>query len=123
MTKTDNPILDKSFQFGLRIVKLSLYLKKKNVERVLVNQLLRSGTSIGANVEEAVGAASKKDFINKLTVAYKEARETKYWLRILKESGLAEQKLADSFISECEELIRLLTAILNSPKQKDIINS
>ena len=79
-------------------------------------QLLKSGTSIGANVEESVGGSSRKDFVYKLEIAYKEARETRYWLRLLKESGLLENKLADSFIIDCEEIIKILTAILNSSK-------
>ena len=75
-----------------------------------------SGTAIGANVEEAIGGASRKDFINKMQIAYKEARETKYWPRLLKEGELIEKKLADSFLKECEEILRILTAILNSSK-------
>ena len=90
--KTSNLIVEKSFQFSLRIVKLFGHLKKNRVERELALQLLRSGTSIGANVEEAIGGASRKDFIHKLTIAYKEARETNYWLKLLKEAGLLEIK-------------------------------
>ena len=82
----------------------------------LCPQVLDSGTAIGANVEEAIGGASRKDFINKLHIAYKEARETKYWLRLLKEGELIEKKLADSFLKDCEEILRILTAILNSSK-------
>lgn len=83
---------------------------------MLCVQLLKSGTSIGANVEEAIGGSSKKDFINKLAIAYREARETKYWLRILHESGLLDKKLAASMINDCEELMKILTAILKSSK-------
>ena len=83
---------------------------------MLSGQILDSGTSIGANVEEAIGGASRKDFINKMQIAYKEARETKYWLRLLKEGELIEKKLADSFLKDCEEILRILTAILNSSK-------
>ena len=115
--KENNLIVEKSFQFGLRIVKLFIHLKEHKVERELCVQLLKSGTSIGANVEEALGGSSRKDFIHKLEIAYREARETRYWLRLLKESGLLESKLAESFISDCEELIRILTSILNSSKQ------
>lgn len=82
----------------------------------LCSQVLDSGTAIGANVEEAVGGASRKDFINKLQIAYKEARETKYWLRLLKEGELIEKNLADSFLKDCEEILKILTAILNSSK-------
>lgn len=114
--KEDNIIVDKSFQFGLRIVKLFLHLKQKKVERDLCTQLLRSGTSIGANIEEAVGGSSRKDFIHKLEIAYREARETRYWLRLLKESDLLEIKLANSFIEDCEEILKILTSIINSSK-------
>jgi len=77
---------------------------------------LNSGTSIGANVEETVGGSSRKDFINKLQVAYKESRETRYWLRLLEDGKIIEKKLAESFIRDCEEIIRILTTILNSSK-------
>ena len=114
--KDENIILNKSFAFALRILKLYLFLRKKKIEVVLCSQVLDSGTSIGANVEEAVGGASRKDFINKMQIAYKEARETKYWLRLLKEGALIEKKLADSFLKDCEEILRILTSILNSSK-------
>lgn len=78
-------------------------IKKRNINR--------------ANVEEAIGGSSKKDFIHKLEIAYREARETRYWLRLLKEPILLESKLVDSFISDCEELIKILESILNSSKQ------
>jgi four helix bundle protein len=120
--KEDNVILEKTFQFGLRIIKLHLHLKDKKVDRVLSLQLLRSGTSIGANVEEAMGGSSRKDFIQKLRIAYREARETKYWLKHLKHSELLESKLSDSLILDCEEILRILTAILNTSKSK-IFNS
>ncbi|MDN3657560.1 four helix bundle protein [Ferruginibacter paludis] len=118
--KNDNLILDKSFQFSLRIVKLFVHLKETKVERDLCLQLLRSGTSVGPNVEESVGGSSIKDFAHKLEIAYREARETRYWLRLMKESELQESKLAESFISDCEEIIKILTAILNSTKYKQM---
>jgi len=121
--KSDNVVVEKSFQFALRIVKLFILLKEKKVERELIIQLLKSGTSIGANVEEAMGGSSKRDFIHKLEIAYRESRETRYWLRLLKESHFLEVKLADSFIKDCEELIKLLTAILNSLKQKHTLQT
>lgn len=83
----------------------------------MCTQLLRSGTSIGANIEEAIGGSSRKDFIYKLEIAYREARETKYWLRLLKEAELLDSKLADSFIVDCEEILKILAAILNSSKK------
>jgi len=115
--KNNNVILDKTFQFGLRIVKLHLYLMKKKIERALVIQLLKSGTSIGANVEEAMGGSSRKDFIQKLKIAYREARETMYWLKLLKHSNLLESKLADSIMVDCSEIIRILTSILKSSQK------
>ena len=108
--------METSFKFGLRVLKLYIYLKKKKVDGGLCSQILDSGTSIGANVEEAVGGSSRKDFINKLQIAYKEARETKYWLRLLREGEMVEKKLADSFLKDCDEIIAILTAILNSSK-------
>ena len=110
--KDGNVILDKSFAFALRILKLYLFLKKKKVDLGLVSQILDRGTSIGANIEEALGGVSRKDFINKMQIAYKEARETKYWLRLVKEGALIEKKLADSFIKDCEEILKIRTAIL-----------
>ena len=117
--KAENVILDKSFKFGLRILKLYIHLKKKKVDSGLCSQILDSGTSIGANVEEAVGGSSRKDFINKLQIAYKEARETRYWLRLLREGDVLEKKLADSFLKDCDEIIAILTAILNSSKGRN----
>ena len=102
--KGNNIILDKTFKFGLRIVKLHLYLVKKKVERSLVIKLLKSGTFIGANVEEAMCGSSKKDFIQKLKLAYRESKETLYWLKLLKHSELLESKLADSIILDCDEI-------------------
>lgn len=115
--KDKNVILEKTFQFGLRIIKLHLYLKKNGIDRVLSVKLLRSGTSIGANAEEAMGGSSRKDFKQKLRIAYREARETSYWLRLLKESGLLKAKLAESILEDCTEIIRILTAILNSTQE------
>ena len=117
--KDGNVILDKSFQFWLRILKLYLHLKKRKVDGGLCSQILDSGTSIGANVEEAVGSSFRKDFINKLQIAYKEARETRYWLRLLKAGEIMEKKLADSFLKDCGEIIAILTAILNSSKGRN----
>jgi four helix bundle protein len=114
--KENNPILEKTFQFALRIVKLFSHLKAKKVERELSVQILKSGTSVGANTEEAIGTSSRKDFIHKLEITYTEARETRYWLKLLKESKLLEEKLSISFIKECEEIMKILTAILNSSK-------
>lgn len=117
--KEENIILGKTFKFGLRILKFYLHLRKKKVDAGLCSQILDSGTSIGANVEEAVGGYSRKDFINKLQIAYKEARETRCWLRLLRDGEIMEKKLAESFLKDCEEIIAILTAILNSSKGKN----
>lgn len=117
--KQKNIILDKSYAFGLRILKLYIHLRKEKIDGRLCSQLLNSGTSVGANIEEAVGGSSRRDFINKLQIAYKEARETRYWLRLLKDGEVLESKLAESFISDCEEIIKILTVILNSSKGKE----
>ena len=92
-----NIILEKSYNFGLRTVKLYMHLRKNKVERELLIQFLKSGTSVGANVEEAEGGQSLSDFIHKIGIAYKEAREAHYWLRLLRDSELLELKLANSF--------------------------
>ncbi|MBC7890505.1 MAG: four helix bundle protein [Ferruginibacter sp.] len=117
MTK-DNIIVHKSYDFGLRIVKLYVFLRKDKVERELLIQLLKSGTSVGANVEEAEGGQSGADFIHKMGIAYKEAREAHYWLRILSDSGLLEVKLANSFLKDADELKRILVSILKTSKAK-----
>lgn len=114
--KEQNIILEKSYAFALRIVKLYSHLRKQKIERELIIQLLRSGTSIGANVEEAIGGQSKADFIHKMSIAYKEARETFYWLKILKDSSLLEQKIAESFLKDIGEINKILASILKSSK-------
>ena len=91
------------------------------MERELCLQLLRSGTSVGANIEEGIGGASRKDFINKLQIAYKEARETKYWLRLLHGSDLLEENIAMSFLSDCEEILRILGSIIKATKGNETI--
>lgn len=107
-----NIIRDKSFQFALKIIELSQSLKEeRNYE--IANQIIRSGTSIGANVEEAQAAQSKKDFISKISISSKEARETKYWLRLINESKISNNKL-DDLIKECDDLINILTKIVKT---------
>ncbi len=112
----DNLIVTKSFVFAVRIVKLCRKLTSEHKEYVLSKQLLRCGTSIGANVEEAVGGISKKEFAAKLQIAYKEARETKYWLRLMVETDFLEKEETESLLADCEELIRIIVAILKSSK-------
>ncbi len=114
----ESAILTKSFDFGLRIIKLSDLLVERRAF-VLADQVLRSGTGIGANAEEATAAVSRKEFISKNAIAYKEARETRYWLRLLRESNKIDRKLADSFIKECEELCKILSSIIKSTRKND----
>jgi four helix bundle protein len=117
--KKDNVIKEKSYAFALRVVKLYQYLVEEKKEYVLGKQVLRSGTSIGANVEEGTGAQTHKDFLSKITVAYKEARETHYWIRLLKDSGYIEQKLSDSLLSDCDELMKILGSIQKTLKSRN----
>ncbi|NJL00865.1 MAG: four helix bundle protein [Spirulinaceae cyanobacterium SM2_1_0] len=105
----------KSFQFALSVIRLYQKLQERR-EYVLSKQLLRSGTSIGANVEEASAGQSRKDFLAKMSVASKEARETKYWLRLLRESQLVEIDVT-SEIARADELIRILTSIVKTTKE------
>ena len=114
----ENIIRDKSYKFSLRIVKLYRYLIENKKEYILSKQVLRSGTSIGANVEEAIGGHSDRDFISKLTVAYKEARETRYWLNLLIDSGYLELKLTESLLDDCEEICRIIGSIQKTCKDK-----
>lgn len=103
--------------FAIRIVRLYQYLCTEKKEFHLSLQILRSGTSIGANIEEALGGQSRKDFIAKLHISYKEARETRFWLKLLRDTSFLSEKLAQSLISDCEEIIRILVAILKSTKK------
>lgn len=108
--KKENIIIDKTFKFSLDII--SLYKKLQNEkEYILSKQLVRSATSIGANVEEASAAQSKKDFINKMSIASKEARETKYWLKLLDKSDLTQFNISP-FLTEIENIINILTKII-----------
>ena len=106
----------KSYQFALRVVKLARHLGDEKREFVLSKQILRSGTSIGANVEEASQAQSKPDFIGKLSIAHKEAFETNYWLRLLRDSEILETKIAQSLIEDCEEIQKILTSSIKTSK-------
>lgn len=113
---SNNIILDKTYNFAVLIVKLSQKLVSEKKEYVLSKQILRSGTSVGANTEEAIGGISKKDFIAKLSIAYKEARETKYWLRILKDTGYISENEFQKYFIDVEEILKILYAIINSSR-------
>ena len=112
----DNAILDKSKAFALRIIKLYKYLCAQQKEYILSKQIVRSGTSIGANVKEAAYAQSKAVFYAKMNIAYKEANETEYWLELLHESGYIDSRSFESIYSDCKELIKILTAITKNQK-------
>lgn len=109
----------KSYNFALRIIKLYKHLMVEQREFVLAKQVLRSGTSIGANVEEALGGQSKADFRHKLSISLKGARETSYWLRLLKDSDFIKPDAFTSIHGECEELIKILRSIILTSQQKE----
>lgn len=113
----ESVLREKSYQFALRIVKLYRFIAAEKKEFVLSKQILRSGTSIGANIEEGNQAQSKTDFVHKLSIAQKEAAETHYWLRLLRDSELLTSKQAESLLADCEEIQRLLTASIKTAKQ------
>lgn len=113
--KTENRILELSFDFSLSIIQLYKQLIE-NKEFVLSKQLLRSGTSIGANVEEAIAAQSRKDFISKMSIASKEARETRHWLRLLEKSKLVNLDYA-SFLNSIDHIINILTKIVKTSQE------
>jgi four helix bundle protein len=112
----ENILSDKAYAFALRIVKLYKFVCEEHKEYVLSKQILRSGTSIGANIEESVHAQSKIDFIHKLSISQKETSETNYWLRILRDSDYLKPKLAESMLVDCEELQKLLTSSIKTAK-------
>ena len=113
----ENLLRDKSFAFALRTINLNKYLVKEHREYTISKHVLRSGTSIGANIEESVHAQSKVDFAHNLSIAQKEACETNYWIRLLKESDFINPKLAESLLSDCDELQRMLAASVKTAKR------
>lgn len=119
MRSAENPVVKKSFAFAVRIVKCYKYLVKKDKYLLsLYNQLLDSGTSIGANISESQAAASKADFRNKLRISLKEAYETEFWLKLFYKSEILDKKEFESLLKDCLELIKLLTSIIKNVKLK-----
>ncbi len=114
--KEENIIRSKSYNFALRIIKAYKFLAKEQKEFILSKQLMRSGTAIGALVEESAGTQSKADFINKLAVADKEAVETKYWISLLKDSEYLPSQPAESLKENADELIKIIGSILKTLK-------
>lgn len=110
----NNIIADKSKNFALRIIKMYQYLVYEKKEYVLSKQVLRSGTSIGANIKEAVRRQSRADFYSKMNIALKEASETEYWLELLHESGYIQQSHFESIYDDCQELLKILVSICKS---------
>jgi four helix bundle protein len=113
----ENIVAIKSFSLAVHVVRLCRFLRETKQEYVLAKQLLRSGTSIGANVEEAIGGISRADFSAKISIAYKEARETSYWLKLLHATDYLTDESFQSIFSDCEEVCRILRAILNTTRR------
>ena len=111
-----NTVSDKSKDFAVRIVKMYKYLCEEKHENVLSKQVLRSGTSIGANIAEAQGGQSRKDFIAKMSIALCESRETAYWLELLERTEYITSEQYESIASDCDELLKLLVAIVKSSR-------
>lgn len=112
-----NIIVEKSYRFAIRIVKAYQHLSAEKKEFILSKQLLRCGTSIGANVNEGLGGSSKKDFSNKLSIAYKEALETKYWLKLLNDTGYLDEKSFKSIYADADELCSILFSIIRTSRK------
>ena len=118
-----NLVEEKALDFAIRIVHLREYLtdtksKDHKLEFVISKQILRSGTSIGANISEATAAESNDDFIHKLAISQKEAHETRYWLKLLYRTEYINEKMYQSLLSDCEEIIKLLVKIIKTSKDK-----
>ena len=117
MDKPKSLLIEKSFLFAVRMVRLFKYLSGKKKEFVLSKQLLRSGTSVGANIREVFNAESKIDFIHKLSVAQKEADETRYWLELIAATGILSDKEYQSVSKDANELLKLLRSTIITSKQ------
>jgi len=114
----ENVIASKSYTFAVSIVKFCFEIQNKKKEYVLSAQLLKSGTSIGANIEEAQGSISRAEFIAKMQIAFKEAREARYWLRLIRDAEVYKSEAHEKLLMDCNELVVILTSILKSTKSK-----
>ena len=114
----ENIVQQKSFLFAIRIINLYKHLTNEKKEFVLSKQILRSGTSIGANIEESIGGQSDKDFLSKISISYKEARETIYWLKLLKEIEYISNNEFESIFNDAEEICKILGSIQIAIKKK-----
>ena len=112
----ENVVLQKTYSFAVMITKFCFEIQQNKKEFVISRQLLKSGTSIGANVEEAQGAISKAEFIAKMQIALKEAKETKYWLRLIIDANVYRNEKSETLLQECNEIIQLITSILKTAK-------
>ena len=112
----ENAVAEKSMEFAVRVLKLSGYLRREKHEYELASQLLRSGTSIGANIREAQYAHSRNDFLAKMQIALKEASETMYWLTLLHRGEILTQEQHESILQDCEEILRMLVSITKQTK-------
>lgn len=112
----ENVVQIKSYAFAIKIVNICKFLQTEKKEFILSKQLLRSGTSVGANIEEAIGGQSRKDFFAKLTISYKEARETKYWIRLLTDTNYLTKEESLPLLNDIEELLRIIGSIQNTIK-------
>jgi len=121
MKKKESVLRDKSYNFAIRIVKLSQYLKQEKKEFDMNKQILKSGTSIGALIREAEYAQSDADFISKFSISLKEANETAFWLSLLKDTDYMEEKMYNSLFSDCEEIIRMLISTIKTMKSKRLL--
>ena len=118
VVKNESIIATKAYSFALGIITLYKYLVNEKKEYVLSKQLLRSGTSIEANINEALSAQSKRDFVHKLSISLKEARETSYWLNLLKDSEYIKQESFTNLSNKCNEILKILSSIILTTKQK-----
>lgn len=115
----DRDIVQRTFLFAVRIVKMSNAVPASACSNVIVRQIVRCGTSVGANVEEAQGSQSKKDFIRRMNIARAEAREALYWPRLLSEAEIVKAQRLAEIIKEADELVRVLTAIVKNARSKE----
>lgn len=118
MDNKENALKDKSYKFALRIINLYKHLAYEKKEFVLSKQVLRSGTSIGANITEGNQAQSKADFVHKLSIAHKEAFETEYWFCLLRDSEFITEKQSESLLTDCSEIQKILTSSIKTAKNK-----
>ena len=117
--KEENLVLKKSKAFAIRTIRLYQYLMDEKKEFIMSKQVLRSRTSIGANIKESIRAQSTADFLSKMQIALKEASETEYWLELLTDTDYISEKASDSLLQDCRELIKLITAIVRTSKENN----